>query len=269
MRALELLNYLGAIDDEGNLTTLGAMMAEFPLEPQLAKMLIVSPIFKCSGEILTIVAMLSVPHVWIRPIGQWKEADAAKTLLNIPGSDHLTLLNVYNQWKNNIHDKNWAYSHFLSLHVLSEAEKARKQLERIMEGFKLELVSSMSGQRRLHKRVRQVLVCGFFMQVAHREGRNYVTIKDKQAVQLHPSSGLVTKPEWVIFNEFVVTSRPYIRTITEVPPEWLLHYAHNYFDLNSFLDGAAKRALQRVAAQLRRTHKDIDDVLDGMRLLNL
>ena len=75
MRALELLNYLAALDDEGNLTALGGIMAEFPLDPQvrnhaldlrdvsdlpqLAKMLIVSPDFKCSHEILTIVSMLS------------------------------------------------------------------------------------------------------------------------------------------------------------------------------------------------------------------
>eukprot|EP00966_Prymnesium_polylepis_P198813 4607731-Prymnesium_polylepis.1 len=43
MRALELLNYLGALDDDGNLTELGSMMAEFPLDPQLAKMLLYSP----------------------------------------------------------------------------------------------------------------------------------------------------------------------------------------------------------------------------------
>ncbi len=35
MRALELLNYLAAIDDDGNMTPLGAMMAEFPLDPQV------------------------------------------------------------------------------------------------------------------------------------------------------------------------------------------------------------------------------------------
>jgi HrpA-like RNA helicase len=35
MRALELLNYLAALDDDGNLTALGAMMAEFPLDPQV------------------------------------------------------------------------------------------------------------------------------------------------------------------------------------------------------------------------------------------
>lgn len=59
MRALELLNFLAALDDEGELTALGAMMADFPLDPQLSKLLISSPEFHCSNEILTIVAMLS------------------------------------------------------------------------------------------------------------------------------------------------------------------------------------------------------------------
>ena len=35
MRALETLNYLAALDDEGNLTALGGIMAEFPLDPQV------------------------------------------------------------------------------------------------------------------------------------------------------------------------------------------------------------------------------------------
>lgn len=59
MRALELLNYLAALDDDGNLTELGAMMAEFPLDPQLSKMLVASTEYDCSNEILSITAMLS------------------------------------------------------------------------------------------------------------------------------------------------------------------------------------------------------------------
>lgn len=59
MRALELLNYLAALDDDGNLTDLGSVMAELPLDPQLAKMLISSCTLNCSNEILSITAMLS------------------------------------------------------------------------------------------------------------------------------------------------------------------------------------------------------------------
>ncbi len=54
-----ITTYLAALDDEGNLTSLGGIMAEFPLDPQLAKMLIISPEFKCSNEIVTITSKLS------------------------------------------------------------------------------------------------------------------------------------------------------------------------------------------------------------------
>merc|ERR1712176_905789 len=67
MRALEMLNYLGALNDDGDLTDLGSMMAEFPLDPQLAKMLISSCEFNCSNEILSTTAMLTVPMCFVRP----------------------------------------------------------------------------------------------------------------------------------------------------------------------------------------------------------
>lgn len=59
MRALELLNYLAALDDDGEMTQLGSLMAEFPLDPEMAKMLIASCELSCSNEILSITAMLS------------------------------------------------------------------------------------------------------------------------------------------------------------------------------------------------------------------
>jgi ATP-dependent RNA helicase DHX8/PRP22 len=65
--AMEGLFTQGALDDEGLLTRLGRKMAEFPLEPALSKMLIVSAELGCSEEILTIVAMLSVENPFYRP----------------------------------------------------------------------------------------------------------------------------------------------------------------------------------------------------------
>ncbi|XP_077240420.1 putative pre-mRNA-splicing factor ATP-dependent RNA helicase DEAH3 isoform X2 [Tasmannia lanceolata] len=64
MRALEVLNYLGALDDEGNLTKLGEIMSEFPLDPQMSKMLVASPEYNCSNEILSVSAMLSVSQLF-------------------------------------------------------------------------------------------------------------------------------------------------------------------------------------------------------------
>lgn len=65
--ALQSLYTLGALDEEGLLTRLGRKMAEFPLEPQLSKILITSTELGCTDEILTVVAMLSVENPFYRP----------------------------------------------------------------------------------------------------------------------------------------------------------------------------------------------------------
>lgn len=80
MRALELLNYLGALDDDGAITPLGHKMSEMPLEPQQAKMLLISPEYKCSNEMLSITALLSVPNVFMRPKEAAKAADEGDAL---------------------------------------------------------------------------------------------------------------------------------------------------------------------------------------------
>jgi pre-mRNA-splicing factor ATP-dependent RNA helicase DHX15/PRP43 len=78
-------------------------------------------------------------------------------------------------------------------------------------------------------------------------------------VQLHPSCALKTQPEWVLFNEFVLTTRHFIRTVTEIRPEWLLELAANYYDLQTFTNGDTKRSLQRVLKKRReRTGKKAD-----------
>lgn len=69
---------LGALDNVGRLTDLGRKMVEFPLDPTLSKMLIVSEKIGCSQEILTIVSMLSGPSIFFRPKSREDEADARK-----------------------------------------------------------------------------------------------------------------------------------------------------------------------------------------------
>lgn len=59
MQALEDLDYLAALDDDGNLSEVGIIMSEFPLDPQLAKALLASCEFDCVEEMLTLAAMLT------------------------------------------------------------------------------------------------------------------------------------------------------------------------------------------------------------------
>ncbi|CAH9079034.1 unnamed protein product [Cuscuta europaea] len=144
MRALEVLNYLGALDDEGNLTKLGEIMSELPLDPQMAKMLVVSPEFNCSNEILSVSAMLSVPNCFIRPREAQKAADEAKGRFSHIDGDHLTLLNVYHAYKQNQEDPQWCYENFINYRALKSADNVRQQLARIMARFNLKLCSTVS-----------------------------------------------------------------------------------------------------------------------------
>lgn len=63
MQALEELDYLAALDDDGNLSEIGIIMSEIPLDPQMAKALLASCEFDCVSEMLTIAAMLSGVYV--------------------------------------------------------------------------------------------------------------------------------------------------------------------------------------------------------------
>jgi len=149
----------------------------------MSKLLIVSPEFNCSQEILTIVAMLSVPNIWVRPNEKRREADIAKQLLTIPDGDHLTLLNVFNEYRNNGSDHRWAWKNYISARSLAEAANVRSQLLRIMDRHEIDLVTkSYKDHTRHYVDIRRALVCGYFMQVAHKRGENssYLTIKDNQ-----------------------------------------------------------------------------------------
>jgi len=224
---LEELNYLACLDDDGNLTHLGKLASEFPLDPTLAVMLISSPEFYCSNEVLSLTALLSVPQIFVRPAAARKRADEMKALFAHPDGDHLTMLNVYHAFKSpeaTANPKQWCHDHFLSLRALQSADNVRLQLRRIMETHEIDLVSVPFEDKNYYSNIRRALVAGFFMQVAKKEGnsKTYVTVKDNQNVILHPSTVLQQDSEWLVYNEFVLTTKNYIRTVTSVKPEWLL-----------------------------------------------
>lgn len=257
MRALEELNYLACLDDEGELTQLGKLASQFPLDPSLAVMLISSPEFFCSNEILSLTALLSVPQVFVRPASARKRADDMKALFSHPDGDHLTLLNVYHAFKSPVAQENpkqWCHDHFLSLRALQSADNVREQLCRIMEREEIELISTAFEEKKYYENIRRALVAGFFMQVAKKEGtsKSYITVKDNQNVLLHPSTVLNQDAEWLVYNEFVLTTKNYIRTVTTVKPEWLLDIAPNYYDISTFDKGEVKTALMRAAERVRR-----------------
>ncbi|KAJ2157983.1 DEAH-box ATP-dependent RNA helicase prp43 [Coemansia sp. RSA 552] len=248
MRALELLHYLGALDDDANLTEVGHIISEFPIDPQLAKMIITAAKYGCTNEALSIAAMLSVPNVFLRPREAQRAADMAKKEFAHMDGDHMTLLNVYHAYKSCSEPSQWCWDNFLQYRSLRSADNIREQLRRVAAKNGVPLLSNDFNNPAYYPQIRRALTEGYFMQVAHLERNGqYLTVKDNQVVLLHPSSVLDRKPEWVVYNEFVLTKRHYIRTVTEVTPEWLLEIAPHYYDLESFPPCEGKRILEKIA----------------------
>ncbi|KAI5959495.1 PRP43 [Candida pseudojiufengensis] len=264
MRALEELNYLQCLSDDGDLTALGRLASNFPLDPMLAVMLIGSSAYECSEEILTIVAMLSVPNVFIRPASARQRADDAKLSFAHPDSDHLTLVNVYEAFLN-AHESDegvhkWCRDNFLNYRSLISAKNVKNQLIKIMERYDLPIISKYNeiSEFKYWENIKKALVSGFFMQVAKKKSggsKGYLTIKDNQDVLIHPSTIVSINGEWVIYNEFVLTSKNYIRNITIIKPEWLIEIAPKYYNLNHFVKGDVKLSLERVIDRVESLKK--------------
>jgi len=238
--ALEELYALSALDDEGLLTRLGRQMADFPMEPSLAKTLISSAALQCSDEILSIVAMISTQgEIFHRPREQQQKADAKKARFHDPAGDHLTLLNAYQGWKQSNFDASWCRENFIQARSMLRARDVRDQLSVILGRHRLPLVSC----GRDSMRVRQALCAGFFRNAARRDPQEggYKTLVEGTPVALHPSSALFGKAaEHVVYHSLVETSKSYMHVVSTIEPKWLVEAAPTFFKVAG-KEGLSKR----------------------------
>jgi pre-mRNA-splicing factor ATP-dependent RNA helicase DHX15/PRP43 len=195
--------------------------------------------------------MLSVPNIFMRPKDAAKEADEAKTQFSHADGDHLTLLNAYHAYKQNGESKDWCYDNFINYRSIQSAENVRDQLARILKKLSLPLVSTDFSDPDYYINIRKCLAAGLFMQVAHlqRQG-HYLTVKDQQVVAIHPSSVIDSKPPWILFQEFVLTTRNFVRTVTSVRLEWLLELSPHYYDLENWPAGETHEEIEKTYRRL-------------------
>jgi len=248
---------LGALDNTGELTALGKKMVEFPLDPPLAKMLLVGHDLGCGAELLTIVSMLSVPSVFFRPKDRQDESDAAREKFFVPESDHLTLLHVYNQWKSNGYRNDWCARHYLHGKVLKKAREVRSQMMDIMEQQKLAMASCGTEW----DIVRKAVCSAYFHNAARLKGiGEYLNCRTGMACHLHPTSalyGLGYTPDYVCYHELIMTSKEFMQCVTAVEPEWLAELGPVFFSIKRTGDTNLS-ALRRERAEAAAMEGEMD-----------
>ncbi|XP_061655344.1 ATP-dependent RNA helicase DQX1 isoform X2 [Phyllopteryx taeniolatus] len=206
MQALEDLDYLAALDDDGNLSEVGIIMSELPLEPHLAKALIAACEYDCVDELLTVAAMLTAPSCFLRPEPIREETAVAhwRPLMHNEG-DHMSLINIYNAYMEHNQDEAWCMTHFLNHAALRLAVVIRAELLDVMRRIELPVSHPAFGCQDNCTDIKRALISGLFLKPCP------------------------APPTWVLYHDFTISSDNCIRIISEVHPQMLVELTPQYF----------------------------------------
>lgn len=221
LQSMYSLWLLRALDANGELTNLGRNMSIFPLDPTLSLLIFIGKDLNCLIETITIVAMLSVPNVFLRPAGREEESDNAREKFFIPESDHLTLLHVYQRWYSSGCRNDWCSRNYINSKSIRKAREVREQLIEIAKSQYMDLNNNCDDWDVIRKAIGK----SYFYQAARRKGiGEYVNIRSGVSCGLHPTcamygSGL--SPDYVVYHELIMTKKEYMSCVTAVEPQWL------------------------------------------------
>ncbi|XP_057413944.1 ATP-dependent RNA helicase DQX1 isoform X1 [Balaenoptera acutorostrata] len=236
MQALEDLDYLAALDDNGDLSDLGVILSEFPLAPDLAKALLASCEFDCVDEMLTLAAMLTAAPGFTRPPLCAEEAALRRALEHVDG-DHSSLIQVYEAFIQSGADKVWCQARGLNWAALCQAHKLRGELLELMQRIELPLSQPAFGSEQNRRDLQKALVSGYFLKVARdTDGTgNYLLLTHKHVAQLSPYCCYRSRraparpPPWVLYHSFSISKDNCLSIVSEIQPQMLVELAPPYF----------------------------------------
>nr|VDC61871.1 unnamed protein product [Brassica rapa] len=243
VKALTELRLLGALTDDCQLEKpAGEQMSRLPLDPVYSRALILAnKQFNCLEEMLITVAMLSVESIFYDPREKREEARTSRNHFASIEGDHLTYLSVYRESNEFLEKrktesseakidkimKKWCKDNFVNNRSLKHARDTYRQIRGHVEqmGFNV----SSCGNDMLE--YRRCLAASFFLKAAQRQmDGTYRALESGEIVHIHPTSVLFrSKPECVIFNELMQTSKKYIKNLTRIDHLWLAEFAPHHY----------------------------------------
>ncbi|MCX6470959.1 MAG: ATP-dependent RNA helicase HrpA [Corynebacteriales bacterium] len=222
-----LLEELGAVDGSGTrrgLTPVGRDIADLPIDPRWARMVVAAQENGALAEVLVIVAALSLPDVRERPTEKRQAADESHARFAVAGSDFLSILALWrhleqmrDELSNNQFRKR-CEREFLHWLRIREWRELVRQLERITAEKGWTPNTSDASPTAVH----QSLLAGLLGHIGVRDGdtREFLGARGTRFV-VFPGSPLAKKPpRFVMAGEVVETSRLFARTVAGIEPEW-------------------------------------------------
>lgn len=234
LRGLEILQQIDAMSSpDGKLTKTGETLSKFPLEPRLGKVLLTAKEIGVTEECLNIVAVLTSGNWKVRPPeGSDSSNNPHKDFIEDPSCDLMVINNVFKAFAKADNQLQFCTEKMLNFKVLSAAMNVKVQLKQIL--FSSKLISSgksLFADFKVSQKVKVAFLSGYFQQIAHLQssGTYSVLFNPENTVLVHPSSVVKTKPEFLMYIEYILTTKDYMRTVSEISITWLLQMYANMF----------------------------------------
>ncbi|XP_061215429.1 probable ATP-dependent RNA helicase DHX34 [Neopsephotus bourkii] len=140
--AVRYLKDQGALDEAEQLTPIGNILAQLPVDVVVGKMLVLGTLFGLAEPTLTVAAVLSIPSPFLRPTHPNPDCATARHPLESPHGDPLTLLNIFNEWvqvksERGGSSRKWCRRRGLEEHRLYEAANLRRQFQELLRDHQL------------------------------------------------------------------------------------------------------------------------------------
>ncbi|XP_058459570.1 3'-5' RNA helicase YTHDC2-like isoform X2 [Malaya genurostris] len=226
-QSIKLLQKLGALDDDENLTELGLILADLPVDARFGKILLYGIFLKCIDPILTIVSALSVNDPFVLPTTAADKDRAAKSKRDMAEdsySDCLCLLRAFQKWnevKPSMKERQFCNRFFLNSGTMDTISSLRSKIlghlrsVGLVKSYGSGNIQDINQYSDSWAVVKACLVAGLYPNVCRVDKEN-ATIKTRieKKISPHPSSVIRDKSlkknkesilslpsEWIVFEE--------------------------------------------------------------------
>lgn len=226
---VRVLEELGAIKiaDNGHhhLTSLGHQLAQLPLDPRLARMVLAAQKNGCVREVMIITSALSIQEPRERPVDKLQASDEKHRRFADKDSDFLTFVNLWGYLKDqqaalsSVQFRKLCRRDFLNCLRVREWQDIYTQLCQVVNELGI-LVNVVPAD---YRSVHSALLTGLLSHVGQKDvDKHEFTAARNARFAIFPGSGLFKKPpKWVMVAEMIETSRLWGRIAARIEPEWI------------------------------------------------
>ncbi|WP_433718740.1 ATP-dependent RNA helicase HrpA [Actinoplanes sp. CA-051413] len=222
---VKLLEELGALEQR-KLTPMGRQLAQLPVDPRLARMVIEADKEDCLAEVMVITAALSIQDPRERPVDKQQQADEKHARFADKESDFFSYLNLWRYLREQQRElsgnqfRRLCRSEFLNYLRVREWQDIYSQLRQVVRTLGLTLTErdELAGAQPVHT----ALLAGLLSHIGLKDTdkREYLGARGAKFA-IFPGSALFKKqPRWVMSAELVETSRLWGRVNARIEPEW-------------------------------------------------